>query len=626
MCGIAGFFYRNHVITSDAAQAKIQRMCAQIAHRGPDSADYNIFSQDDALVALGHRRLAVVDLTPAGAQPMTSCDGRFTIVYNGEIYGFESLRQRLLDEGYNFQGHSDTEVMLEYMARYGVEQALPLFDGMFAFALWDHHKKTLILARDRTGIKPLYWTNYQGVLGFASELKALYPLWPDGRPPVCREAKILYAQNAYVPAPYTIYENVYKLKPGHVMTLSPGQDVPDIRAYWQWQDKAAAKMDDYTDYAHDVLSESVKITLDADVPVGCFLSGGIDSSLVTALMQSHVTRPVKTFAMGFEDESFNEAPYARAVAQHLGTDHTEMIVGERDMLAVVPMMAQMYDEPFADSSQIPTYLVSKLARQHVTVSLSGDGGDELFLGYNRYRDGIKASRIAAIMPAVARQGLYRGFPQLRSIVGGPSRPASYLRLLASPYYEDLYGRMMNYDTPFCRAVEKQQLEQGAYRTRALGMWSSWEEKARFMRRCDIQRYMVDDVLTKVDRASMAVSLESRVPLLNNRVLDLAASLPLSVMMNKERGKLILRDVLARYLPRPLFERRKMGFGVPMGAWIRGPLKEMVHSHIETAIADDDVFEAGRVRKALSAHIAGQADYSYILWLMSCYGAWKAQQL
>lgn len=626
MCGIAGFFLPDRVIDGVRASALVRAMTGCIAHRGPDGADIKVFTGASSVTALGHRRLAVVDLSAAGAQPMVSQDGRYTIVYNGEIYGLDALRQALKEDGYTFLGHSDTEVMLAYMARWGVERALPLFEGMFAFALWDDLEKTLTLARDRAGIKPLYWMNDKGTFAFASELKAFAPLWTEGRPAVNPQAQLLYAHHGYVPAPYTIYNNIHKLQPGHYLTIKVGDSVPAIISYWQWQDRFDdVPPGDLVSYAHDVLSDSVRITLDADVPVGCFLSGGIDSSLVTALMQSHVSRPVKTFAIGFEQEAFNEAPYARAVAEHLGTDHTTLIVKESDMLDVIPMMTDMYDEPFSDSSKIPTYLVSKLARDQVTVSLSGDGGDELFLGYGRYHTALKASQLAGFAPRFMRQALSRHMPVLRPAIGAGGQVSRYLRLLASPDFGTLYNSFVTYDTPFSPVAghDLMALLSGKYGTVPMG--ASVMDKAHAMRCADFHCYMVDDVLTKVDRASMKVSLESRVPLLNNRVIDLASRMPMNALMDSQRGKLILRDVLARYVPRALFERPKMGFGVPLAAWIRGPLKDMTITQVECALQDEMMFDAARVRKALSLHLKGTHDFSYIIWLVSTYGAWKAQQ-
>lgn len=626
MCGIAGFFTPDRTMDVGKAASMVTAMSSCLAHRGPDAAAIKVLSGPSSLVALGHRRLSVVDLSEAGAQPMVSRNGRYTIVYNGEVYGLDALRQALQDDGYNFRGHSDTEVMLEYMTRWGVERALPLFEGMFAFALWDDEERSLTLARDRAGIKPLYWMNYKGTFGFASELKAFAPLWSQGKPAISRQAQLLYAHNGYVPAPYSIYEHVYKLKPGHVLTIKAGENAPAIKTYWHWQDmQGTLPESNLVDYAHDVLSESVRITLDADVPVGCFLSGGIDSSLVAALMQSHVSRPVKTFAIGFEQQAFNEAPYARAVAEHLGTDHTEFIVSEADMLNVVPMIADMYDEPFSDSSQIPTYLVSKLARNKVTVSLSGDGGDELFLGYGRYHRALAASTVADFVPGFLRQALCNYMLALRPLIGGPSRVSSYMRLLASPDFEALYNHFITYDTPLSMNAERDLIALVLNGHDSLSMGSALADKAKVMRQIDFHRYMVDDVLTKVDRASMKVSLESRVPLLNSRVIDLACRLPMNAMMDSQKGKLILRDVLARYVPRQMFERPKMGFGVPLAAWIRGPLKDMVVAHVEGALQDEEMFDAARVRKALSRHLKGTHDFSYIIWLVSSYGDWKARQ-
>ena len=627
MCGIAGFFLPGRGMDAPEAEALLRRMSDCIVHRGPDSSGTRVLTGAQSLAALAHRRLAVVDLTEAGHQPMVSADGRLTIVYNGEIYGLEALRQSLLDDGYVFRGHSDTEIMLEYFARHGVERTLPLLEGMFALAVWDEQEKTLTLARDRAGIKPLYWAQNGRDIGFASELKALMPFFGAGRLAVNRKAQLLYAHNGYVPAPHTIYANIYKLQPGHFLTIKAGEDAPRISKYWDWQisDSKPRFEGDWTARAHDVLSESVRITLDADVPVGCFLSGGIDSSLVAALMQSHRAQPIKTFVIGFEQPEFNEAPYARAVAQHLGTDHVELIVGERDMLDVVPMIADMYDEPFADSSQIPTYLVSKLAREHVTVSLSGDGGDELFSGYGRYGIALKAASIARIMPRGLRKILGSAKPHLRPLIGGPSRMSNYARLLGSKDFEDFYENFLGYDTPIKPARERELREFILSQYGHVPMNAGFKQKINAMRRIDFQQYMTDDVLTKVDRASMAVSLESRVPLLNSRVIDLAAGLPIEWLTNGKTGKIILRDVLARYVPRPLFERPKMGFGVPLAAWIRGPLRDYVSSNIETALAVDTPFDVKRTRNALSAHLSGARDSSYILWLVSTYGAWLAKE-
>jgi asparagine synthase (glutamine-hydrolysing) len=625
MCGIAGFFLPDRMMDISNAETTLQRMSDCISHRGPDSSGLKIIPNQKSLIALAHNRLAVVDLSVAGAQPMTSRDGRFTIIYNGEIYGVEALRQALLDDGYIFRGHSDTEIILEYCARWGIERGLPLFEGMFAFALWDNKEKTLFLARDSAGIKPLYWMKERGVIGFASELKALMPLFEKRRPSLNRKGQLLYAHNGYIPAPYTIYENIYKLPPAHYLKIREGEQEPQVQPYRIWDDQLAIQNDNWTNQLHEVLSESVRMTLNADVPVGCFLSGGVDSSLVTALMQSHSTMPIKTFAIGFEQKEFNEAPYAKAIAQHLGTDHTELIVSEKDMLDVVPMIAHMYDEPFADSSQIPTFLVSRLARKHVTVSLSGDGGDELFSGYGRYPLALKASSIAGVMPRPLRRLLGAMTPSLRHIIGGPSKRSSYTRLLGASDFDDLYNAFLAYDTPIKPAFEKELRMFVHSQSSNLSMRAPFDQKIRAMRRIDFRQYMIDDVLTKVDRASMAVSLESRVPILNQRVIDIACRLPVDRLTDGKTGKIILRDILALYVPRTLFERPKKGFGVPLAAWIRGPLKDFVSTNIETALQADAPFDPVRTRNALAQHLRGERDNGYILWLISTYGDWLSRK-
>lgn len=625
MCGIAGFFYPDRVIDKAQAEAMVRRMTDCIAHRGPDSSGIRVLADARSIVGLGHRRLAVVDLTETGAQPMISRNGRFTIIYNGEVYALEALHQTLIEDGHVFRGHSDTEIILEYCARWGVEHALPQLEGMFAFALWDDQEKILTLARDRAGIKPLYWSQHGDVVAFASELKALAPLFEKNKLPVSHRAQLLYAHNGYIPAPYTIYENVHKLQPGHFLTIKAGKRDPVIRPYWLWSYQPSTANINWTDEADDVLSDSVRVTLNADVPVGCFLSGGIDSSLVTALMQSHCSQPIKTFAIGFEQQEFNEAPHARAIANHLGTDHHELIVSEKDMLNVVPMMTDMYDEPFSDSSQIPTYLVSKLARSHVTVSLSGDGGDELFSGYSRYHWGVRAASMARFMPRGLRRVLGGAIPELRGIIGGPSKWSTYARLLGSSDFDDLYNHFVTYDTPIKASREKELRDFILSQSSELPMGAGFVHKIRTMRRMDFDRYMVDDVLVKVDRASMAVSLESRVPLLNNRVIDMACRLPIDRLTDGTKRKIILHDVLARYVPRALFERPKMGFGVPLAEWIRGPLKDFVASNIDEALSGDAPFDVARTRKALAQHLSGECNHAYILWLISSYGAWQAKR-
>jgi len=649
MCGFAGFFDPTGQIPRDALEPIAREMAATLAHRGPD--DGGTWADPDARIALGHRRLSIIDLSPLGHQPMVSHCGRYVIAYNGEIYNYPELR-RALGEGLPWRGHSDTEVLLAAIARWGLTEALERSNGMFAFALWDRSERRLHLARDCFGEKPLYYGWAGRAFLFGSELKALrrHPLW-DGA--VDREALALYLRHNYVPAPYSIHRGIRKLSPGCTLTLGPDCPpgaLPSPAAYWSARDRAVAALSDpyrgdraqAADELEALLLDAVSLRLVADVPLGAFLSGGVDSSLVVALMQRCSERPVKTFSVGFHERGFNEADHARAVAGHLGTDHTELYVAPEEAMAVIPSLPSIYDEPFADSSQIPTHLVAKLARERVTVSLSGDGGDELFGGYNRYFWGRNLWRAMAPMPAGLRSRLARAIRRLPPERWDRLFGAVHIllpRALRQPrtgHKLHKIAGLLAADTPraLYRALVSHWQNPGEL---VIGgdeppiTWDDgrdWETGPAFvqgMMLLDTLGYLPDDILVKVDRASMGVSLESRVPLLDHRLFEFAWRLPLGMKLHGNEGKAVLREVLDRYVPRRLIERPKMGFGVPLGEWLRGPLRPWAD-----ALLDPERLRSGgflRPEPILSAwaeHLSGERDGSYPIWDILMFQSWLEQ--
>ncbi len=631
MCGICGFVDRaRHYGTLDL-EAITERMTDAIQHRGPD--DGEVWTDASAGVALGFRRLAIIDLSSEGDQPMRSSDGRYVIVFNGEIYNFPTLRQELEGRGCRFRGHSDTEVLLAAFVEWGVEAGLKRANGMFAFALWDTVKRELWLARDRAGEKPLYygWIGDQFIFG--SELKAL-TAHPDFRTEINRDALALFVRYNYIPVPHSIYQGIYKLPPGTLLTIDG--DHADARpvAYWSAQAIAesgvAHPFDGTTEQAVDALDallrDAVRLQMVADVPLGAFLSGGIDSSTVVALMQAQSSRPVKTFTIGLVEADHDEAPYAKAVAHHLGTDHTELYVTPQEALDVIPKLPTIYDEPFADSSQIPTYLVSRMARQHVTVSLSGDGGDELFAGYWRYSNwqawwhrlnAIPAPLRtigATALGALPRDGRRRFTRRLRT--------AS--EKLAIRYPHELYLLEMSCWRHPTDLVRLSSEPPSAYTDPAYG--AHLPDFFSQMLYLDLTSYLPDDILTKVDRASMAVSLESRAPLLDYRVIEFAWKLPLSLKRRNEQGKWLLRQVLYRYVPPELVERPKMGFSIPLARWLRGPLREWGEALLdERRLRDEGFFDPALVRQRWEQHLSGQWDWNYALWTVLMFQAWLEHQ-
>ena len=641
MCGITGFWNFSGSETNDKLSAVVNRMTNIIRHRGPD--DSGIWVDQGSGVALGFRRLAILDLSPTGHQPMFSANERYVMVLNGEVYNYAELRSELDSAGCTFRGTSDTEVMLAGILEWGLEKAVARFNGMFAIALWDRHEKKLHLIRDRIGVKPLYYGWCGNTLLFGSELKAL-TAHPSFKPEVDRESLTLFLRYGYVPAPHSIFQGVKKLTPGMILTFDEGLRQANGNGIRYWSAPEAVERglrdpfqgsdQDAISALDELLKESVRERMIADVPLGAFLSGGIDSSTIVALMQAQSTRPVKTFTIGFEEAGFNEAEYAKEVASHLKTDHTELYVSSRDALDVIPQLPSMFDEPLGDSSQIPTYLVSKLARQSVTVSLSGDGGDELFGGYSRYLRSLKVWDLVGPVPKFAR-----------SIAGNIFEAASKLdwqRItsnghLATRFYylseitkvksaNELYWRFSSHwDQP-------EQVVINGYEPSAFHMASGnsrlLPDFAQRMMYLDLMTYLPDDILVKLDRASMAASLEGRVPFLDDhRVVEFAWQLPLHMKIRSGKGKWILRQVLQQYVPQKMIERPKMGFGVPIDSWLRGPLRAWAEDLLdEKRLRREGYLDPAPIRKKWSEHLQNQKDWQYSLWYVLMFQDWLTHMI
>jgi asparagine synthase (glutamine-hydrolysing) len=656
MCGLTGFL-SPRPLPRDAMQALIGRMADTLRHRGPDAGATWL----DEGLALGHRRLSILDLSPAGAQPMLSACGRFIIAFNGEIYNHLDLRADLQAAGAapDWRGHSDTETLLAGIAHWGLDDTLRRAAGMFAIALWDRRARRLSLARDRIGEKPLYWGWAGRAMVFGSELKALRQ-HPDFPREVCRQALGQYLRFAYIPAPRSIHRGVYKLEPGCILTidgappaaapqdpLRPGETHGSlaIRRYWSLNEviESGARSRFATEAealaaVDEALGRAVHRQMIADVPLGAFLSGGIDSSLIVALMQAQSSRPVRTFTVGFENPAFNEAPFAAAVARHLGTDHTELTVTETEAREVIPLLPDMYDEPFADSSQLPTHLVCKAARADVTVALSGDAGDELFGGYNRYFWGPRIWRRLDWMPHPLRRGLGRAisavpvaaWDRIGILAGGRvTRPGDKAHRLAAGLrdvrtMDDLYRSLVS-EWPGEQMVIGLN---GAGRTtlddplpEALA-----EDAAARMMAQDMRTYLPDDILCKVDRAAMAISLETRVPFLDPDVLAVSARLPSQMKIRDGQGKWVLRQILYRHAPRELIERPKAGFGIPVGDWLRGPLRPWAEELLRVDnLERDGLLGAPPIRKVWDEHLSGRRDWTHRLWTILMLQAWRARQ-
>ena len=630
MCGFAGFLQSTPNRPAEELDALAAAMARTVAHRGPD--DQGVWVDASAGCALGFRRLSILDLSSAGRQPMSSPSGRFVIVYNGEVYNHESLRRTLSsDRKIQFRGRSDTEAILAAIEEWGLEQALDRFIGMFAFALWDRERRTLTLARDRLGVKPLYYGLCGGDLLFGSELKALRA-HPRFSAAIDRSALSEYARYGYIPAPRSIYEGVYKLPPGSLVELRAGDSkLPAPRAYWSAAEVARAgrespvsSMEAAVTETHQLLEESVRLRMVADVPLGVLLSGGIDSSLVTALMQRLSPGSIRSFSIGFQEAAHDESAWARKVADHLGACHTEHCVTPREALDLIPQIPRIYDEPFADASQIPTFLVSSLARRHVTVALSGDGGDELFGGYTRYLWGPRLWNRVRPLPAPARSAAGRLLqsvpPSLWDSLPTRQRaPADKVHKLAqalTSVTEMEFFRALRSHWPRPEAVvlggspepEPPGSESGAFVER--------------MMLADQTGYLPDDILVKVDRASMAVGLEAREPLLDHRLFALSWRIPLSLKIENGRGKLPLRRILSTYVPDDLIQRPKAGFTLPLDRWLRGPLRDWAEGLLDPArLRREGYFDAGIVERVWREHRLGRRNRQLALWDILMFQTW-----
>lgn len=652
MCGIAGYLTVPRQKSCDELRVTVLRMADTLRLRGPD--DGGAWVDADAGIALGHRRLSIIDLSLEGHQPMHSFCGRYVIAFNGEIYNHRDIRHELEQESQRhaipWRGHSDTEVALAAISRWGIEAAVRRFVGMFAFALWDRTERVLYLVRDRLGEKPLYYGRMGRSILFGSELKALRA-HPDFKGEINRDALALYLRHNCIPAPYSIYRGIYKLPPGTMLAVSDRDaPFPGPVQYWSAREAAehglAAPFTGSTEEAiaalDGLLRDAVGLQMVADVPLGVFLSGGIDSSTVVALMQAQSDRPVKTFTIGFNETGYNEAEHAKAVARHLGTEHTEFYVTPEEAMAVIPRLPALYDEPFADSSQIPTFLVSEMARRSVTVSLSGDGGDELFAGYNRYFWGRSIWKrvgwmpqplrvaAAAALTAVSPQRWDRVFAAAKSLLPSKlkqSTPGDKLHKLAEVLAVDspeaMYRGLASHWKDPASVVLGASEPPTALTDRRL--WSDLPDFTQRMMYLDTVTYLPDDILVKVDRASMGVSLEARIPFLDHRVVEFAWRLPLSMKVRDGQGKWLLRQVLYQYVPKELIERPKAGFGVPIDAWLRGPLRDWAEDLLGARrLAEERFFDPVPIRDKWNEHLSGARNWQYYLWDVLMFQAWLDQ--
>ncbi len=635
MCGLTGILTNNSI---ESLQSDCSAMTEILRKRGPD--DQGVWVDKNKGITLGHTRLAVIDLSKSGRQPMMSNNGRWVLVYNGEIYNHIEIRKELISLGINFRGDSDTETLLEAIATWGVENTVSKLIGMFAFAVWDSKLNLLSLVRDRMGIKPLYYGNFNGLFLFGSELKALraHKGWS---PCINRDALASFMRHNYVPAPMSIYQNVFKLEAGCILKVRLGEE-PKINSYWSLSNivqRASYNRIDFNDFEatnklNELLLDAVGRRMISDVPLGAFLSGGIDSSLVVALMQAQSSSPINTFTIGFEESNYNEAEHAAIIAKHLKTNHSELYVSSDDALNVIPKLPDIYDEPFSDSSQIPTFLVSELARQHVTVALSGDGGDECFAGYDRYflAERIQRSRKRlpdsflnglSLMINSIKSGRLRAFSNAMPTCLTDSKFGEKIRKIPDILLQnddELYRYLLSHWKNPNELVLNSEEKKGAIWDEAIqGFLPEYIERMEYL---DYHTYLPDDILTKIDRASMANSLEARVPLIDHRVVEFSWQLPLKFKIRNGKSKWLMRQVLQKYVPQELFERPKMGFGVPLDNWLRGPLREWADSLLnENRIRQEGYLNSKLISKKWQEHLSGKKNWQYYLWDILVFQAW-----
>ncbi len=634
MCGIVGYFQTS----TPAEDSIVSAMAERIAHRGPDGS--GAWSDSEAGISLGHRRLAILDLSPAGHQPMISADGRYILVFNGEIYNHQSIRAEIDAASWSsgWRGHSDTETLLAALQLWGCEAVLKKLNGMFAFALWDRERRVLTLARDRAGEKPLFYGTLDKGVVFGSELRAL-AAHPNWRAEIDPDVLALYLRHGYVPDPHCIYRGIKKLPPAHWVEID-ANGWADPVPYWELgafvtQERRTGSPEELLDELEERLFKAVGMRMVADVPLGAFLSGGIDSSVVVALMQAQSSQPVKTFTIGFEIAGFNEAEHAKAIASHLGTDHTELYLTPKDALKVVPDLPVHWDEPFADSSQIPTLLLSKMTREHVSVALSGDGGDELFCGYKRYEQGYALHQRLKSLPGPLRMMLSSALSA--TPVGTVNRamsmmPLRYQNLALGDRLRKLGDILHNSEGPdFYRRLlsifqSPAALVPGAQEAASLlgrnDDWPDLDDFREMMMYLDTMTYLPGDILTKVDRASMAVSLEARVPFLDHELMEFAWSLPLDLKLRDGKAKWPLQQILGRHVPAQLFDRPKMGFGVPIEHWLSGPLRDWAEDLLsEASLSQSGLLDPLPIRKLWTEHVTGQRRWHHQIWAILMFQAW-----
>jgi len=628
MCGISGFIDFN----KKTSKEMLEKMNRQLAHRGPDGEGYSMYNTDNAIIGLGHRRLSIIDLSSGGSQPQSFKN--LHITFNGEIYNYEEIKEILAQKGHQFHSHSDTEVILHAYAEWG-SAALDRFIGMFAFVIYDEENKKLFACRDRAGVKPFFYYWKDGLFLFGSELKAILQ-HPDFVKIINIDAAAAYMQYGYVPTPHCIFDDTYKLKPGHFLFVDIPKQMIQTKQYWNVYDaynKPTLKIDlpEAIEETEKLLTSAFQYRMVSDVPVGVFLSGGYDSSCVTALLQKNNTEKIKTFTIGVPDAGLNEAPFAKQIAKHLGTDHTEYYCTEKEALEIVPQLPFFYDEPFADSSAIPTSLVSKIAREKVTVALSADAGDEIFAGYNRYDYILKYGKRMQRVPNFVRQATVA----LMNKVPADKIPVMNKKYLFHSRYEKLKGLIKDpSEQRFFKSITQHMNEDAIgklFKQKITVVSSAFDSKELntenyavldYMMAIDYQTYLLDDILQKVDRATMSVSLEGREPFLDQRVIEWAAQLPMEYKYNKGNKKFIIKQIVHKYIPKEIMDRPKMGFGIPIAAWLQNDLKPFVDKYLaEDFIVKQNIFDSNVVRQMKTAFYGNKTETAEKIWFLLMFQMW-----